>query len=850
MKKLLKVLARLQAGALLVLILAQGLFLTFFNASPAVTFSDVEVNAASDSPQAVVETQPPAKQTVTVDAGAAGQTLGINDVQPRTTSRAIPSSGQVIYVSPWGSNSNGGTSGSPKQTLAGAYAAASPGATIVLRTGVYREQVSAMSAQPKRLIIQSYPGERVWMDGAVVIPTNEWVQDGSYWRKDNWTIDLQQNCYEPNIVATGSAAGLPDMLFIDGQPKTQALSMSGLGPGTFYVDTANQKLYIGNDPNGKTVEATKYAYSFKFLKNGGGDASGSEIHGVGFRRYGSHQRPSGSCFNPAQVVVNASNRNHPFNVKIKDSTFYYGAGAGMTVLNNTGTTIENVEFIENGFNGLQADQVNSFTVKSTTIANNNHAGFLIDTADGGATAQVAGSKITNANGVTISDNTIYANKGVGMWCDITCDNANIVRNRIYNNASHGFFYEISANANIASNIIYNNGESGLHIKGINIRIFNNTFYRNNQNLTVIEDARTGGIPYPRTDQITIKNNLFVDATAAKNNEFNQPARMVNLRGDHPSDQNGRSPAEFLSMMNNNVYIRTNASVPARLIGWQGGSAGATTAYNSLAAFRAALPLWETAAKAADGVGIGSVFVNAAGANFKLSSNALAINAGIPLSAAEAAAIGIKANSYVDAGALTGPGLSFTPTAPPASPVLPTPTPTEPTPGETPSDDPEGPDASNDDEPIVSIIQEGGSNSGQLKVTVTEEVCNNSERIEHSVNNEVVATGCEANIDTTKLPNGEHELKTTIVTKDGEVIEQTQKILVNNPKGVGKLFNSSIILRLGVAFSISAVLMAIAAFGFYRSGFAPRWYTKAVNQITHYAEQTIRSIHFPHFHHGV
>src|SRR5690606_8303136 len=55
-------------------------------------------------------------------------------------------SGQVIFVSPSGSDSAAGTTSAPKQTLAGALSAASNGAVIVMREGLYHESLSVAKA--------------------------------------------------------------------------------------------------------------------------------------------------------------------------------------------------------------------------------------------------------------------------------------------------------------------------------------------------------------------------------------------------------------------------------------------------------------------------------------------------------------------------------------------------------------------------------------------------------------------------------------------------------------------------------------------------------------------------------
>ncbi len=45
-------------------------------------------------------------------------------------------------------------------------------------------------------------------------------------------------------------AGLPDQVFIDGQPLIQVTSRADVRPGRFFHDLAGDRLWIGDDPVG------------------------------------------------------------------------------------------------------------------------------------------------------------------------------------------------------------------------------------------------------------------------------------------------------------------------------------------------------------------------------------------------------------------------------------------------------------------------------------------------------------------------------------------------------------------------------------------------------------------------
>src|SRR5690606_32127662 len=85
------------------------------------------------------------------------------------TAYPIPSG--ALYVSPSGNDSHNGSAASPFRTVQRAVNAAPAGATIVLRQGEYREKVTITN---KRLTLQPYPHEQVWLKGSDVV--TGWVQ--------------------------------------------------------------------------------------------------------------------------------------------------------------------------------------------------------------------------------------------------------------------------------------------------------------------------------------------------------------------------------------------------------------------------------------------------------------------------------------------------------------------------------------------------------------------------------------------------------------------------------------------------------------------------------------------------
>ena len=101
-----------------------------------------------------------------------------------------------------------------------------------------------------------------------------------------------------------------------------------------------------------------------------------------------------------------------------------------------------------------------------------------------------GVKICRTRGVTIRDSLLTNNIGNGLWFDKSVYDVKVVNNRMVNNQRHGMSYEISSLATIADNIFSGNLGIGLKINdATNIKIYNNTFTSNGQNLLFAQDLR-------------------------------------------------------------------------------------------------------------------------------------------------------------------------------------------------------------------------------------------------------------------------------------------------------------------------------------------------------------------------
>ncbi len=118
-----------------------------------------------------------------VNAKNQGGTSAWSQVRNFTTTVAAPL-GIAYYVSPTGNDSNPGTETLPWKTLAKAGSAATAGATVFIKQGVYRERFVPVNSgtADKPITFTSYPGDSVIITGVGMMPPPGWLDGLVYIR--------------------------------------------------------------------------------------------------------------------------------------------------------------------------------------------------------------------------------------------------------------------------------------------------------------------------------------------------------------------------------------------------------------------------------------------------------------------------------------------------------------------------------------------------------------------------------------------------------------------------------------------------------------------------------------------
>ena len=472
-----------------------------------------------------------------------------------TTTYAVPSG--ALFVTARGSASGSGTSQSPYGSLAHAVAKAPSGATLVLRAGTYHESVTIPIG--KKLTIQSYPGEAVWLDGRSKV--TGWQPSGSTWAVSGWNhnfdhrVSFSKGSDETSrwTDSVNPYAGYPDQVWIDGVVQRQVGAASQVTAGTFYVDTAQKRLVLGSDPSGKTVQASTLQKALTLA------GSGSTVRGLGVRGYATTVNQMGAI--TAEVPK----------ITLENLVVTQNATIGLYAW-AADHRFRNLTITKNGLMGIGANKADRLSLTDSQIDGNNVERFKPAPVSGGM-------KITASSDVVIEGNSFSNNTTAGLWFDMSAYNATIVGNTISGNGRYGLLYEASEKALIADNMFANAGHTALMIYNAgNVQVWNNTFSANARTFWFMQDERrqtdsslATKIPWV-VKNITVKNNVISYGTGS----------CPLLTQDVTRKWYGN---DFGITLDSNLYHRASSTAPSNFACWANGGAG-TRSFKTLDDFRA------------------------------------------------------------------------------------------------------------------------------------------------------------------------------------------------------------------------------------------------------------------------
>jgi hypothetical protein len=382
---------------------------------------------------------------------------------------ALPDTLPVNAAGPEFATAATGTTISPGQSIQAAVNAYPGGTTFTLKAGVHRLQ----SVQPKAG--DTFVGETgAIMSGARLLTS--FTRSGSYYVAGGQT----QQGYAGGVCAPGfDGCKFPEQLFIDDRVLTRVSSLSQVTSGKWYFDYGADKAYFVDNPSGHRVEISVNSYAFA------GSQANIMVKNLIVEKYANQTQWGaflGTNTTGWTLDGNEVRWNHGHGIAV---------GSGWKVLRN--------KIHHNGQLGISSMSGQSnVLLDGNEIAYNNTAGFDPFWESGGG-------KFMKTTNLTVRNNYVHHNTGMGLWTDTSYPTTIYEYNRVTDNTHGGIYHEVSYTAVIRYNTCERNGlakTGALRYGGIsvdnspNVEIYGNTVSNNRDGIgarQVTQSVTTG--PY-------------------------------------------------------------------------------------------------------------------------------------------------------------------------------------------------------------------------------------------------------------------------------------------------------------------------------------------------------------------
>ncbi|TCO09589.1 right-handed parallel beta-helix repeat-containing protein [Natronoflexus pectinivorans] len=481
-------------------------------------------------------------------------------------------SGTIYFVSPDGNPESEGTTLENPTAIEVAISKVVSGDAIVLRGGTYRTGDLVFN---QAITIQAYMDERPVLNGTLI--ANDWQQDGELLWATDWDYLFPagpEDWWRREIFeeTTPLHRFNNDGVFVDGQFLQSAGSKEEVTAETYYVDYENKKIYIGLNPEGRTIEITAFRKAlYRPLYEVHGkqpDNKGPIIKGITFTQYPDtmvHIGGVGLAIDQhGRDVEGTYFENCVFSKNFRIAVF--------SISDNM--VMRNCKFYDTNTEGLYVVASADVLIEHNIFRNNN-----IEKWTGFYPAAV---KIFNqSHNATFRENLVtdHPNSN-GVWYDVGNNNGVFVNNLVENvgspnepfrdeqvwPSSNGFFFEISNGAICAGNVFVNCNQAILILNSCDVEIYNNTFI--NSRASFGRTAR-GDDPdhfgwHPSTGPGVEERDghVFVNNLMVFENDYVFP--MIQLW--QPAELCQRLPDSPIKYINNNVYVK-KTSESGRLYLW-------------------------------------------------------------------------------------------------------------------------------------------------------------------------------------------------------------------------------------------------------------------------------------------
>jgi parallel beta-helix repeat protein len=370
----------------------------------------------------------------------------------------------------------------PSIDVAATINTAPAGSQFCFAPGVYR---LTQTITPRAgVALRGQPGAVI--SGARAV--TGFTRSGSTWVAGGQTQAPTTNAGAPGDLMLYPQAQYNQNVYMDGRPlwkvgvrvdgRTIGESAESVGPGEYFFDYDADEVYIGDDPTGRSVDATNVAEGISSAASGV-TVSGLTVEGtagIGIRAMG------------AWTIEGNDVRLH--------------AHKGIVALN--GTRVLRNTIHHNGAYGITGQGAN-IVVQGNEVAFNNVS--RLDTIRGSCNAN-GGSKFVETTGIVIRGNNFHDNYCNAIWLDIGNHDSLVEGNRAIDNLGQGITVEISYNAVVRGNVVAGNDDQGIIVRDSpNVDIVGNTIRQNSNGPVVL--VGKGRTDHPSSYGPHVTKNVLV-----------------------------------------------------------------------------------------------------------------------------------------------------------------------------------------------------------------------------------------------------------------------------------------------------------------------------------------------------
>lgn len=322
------------------------------------------------------------------------------------------------------SNTGPGTEALPYCTISAAIAARNgPGTTLIVKPGVYREQVTVPSSG------NSFSPFVIQGSGGVV----EVVGSDDLSGPSNFTL------YAGSVYLAAGVTWVPTQVFVDGVRLMASAEAPNDLPSNTFRHVLSEGLYInlgGDDPGTHAVEVSRRAYGFRL-------SSRSFVTIEGFDVLRTNDRGiylTGTC--------NAG--------ILRDNRVRFSGHSGISISGGVSILVESSTTTDNLDDGISlVGGATGCTVQDNESARNQHP----------IERKAQGIELSGAPGNLVQRNRLHHNQDTGEHFSSAADDNTSIQNLSWSNGDHGYDRLNSRNTLSIGDVAYGNANDGFSNEG-------------------------------------------------------------------------------------------------------------------------------------------------------------------------------------------------------------------------------------------------------------------------------------------------------------------------------------------------------------------------------------------------